>query len=68
MAIIFSLFATSGNASDVNIVNSQELLILISQNEDPLMTSNDLAFFLVIHSFDATPRDGYVEIKLNNAV
>jgi hypothetical protein len=43
-------------------------LKLISENEDPLMTSNDLAFFLASHDFDATPNVGYVEVKLYGAV
>jgi hypothetical protein len=32
------------------------------------MTSNDLAFFLASHNFDATPKDGYVEVKLDGLV
>jgi hypothetical protein len=32
------------------------------------MTSNDLAFFLASHDFDATPNVGYVEVKLYRAV
>jgi hypothetical protein len=32
------------------------------------MTSNDLAFLLASHDFDATPKDGYVEVKLDGLV
>jgi hypothetical protein len=39
---------------------SENLLSLISENEDPLMSSYDLAFFLASHGYDATPKDGYV--------
>jgi hypothetical protein len=60
------LSASAGNASGT--VDHTELLKLISQNEDPLMTSNDLAFFLASHDFDATPKDGYVEVKLDGVV
>jgi hypothetical protein len=27
------------------------------------MTPNDLAFFLATHVYDATPKDGYVQLK-----
>jgi hypothetical protein len=65
-AVIFVLFASACHASDV--AENSELLKLISQNEDPLMTSIDLAFFLATHNYDATPRDGYVDVKLNGVV
>jgi hypothetical protein len=65
-AVICVLSASAGNASGT--VDHTELLKLISQNEDPLMTSNDLAFFLASHDFDATPKDGYVEVKLDGVV
>ena len=41
---------------------------LISSLEDPLIDSQDLAFFLATHNYDATPKGGYAEIKLNDAV
>jgi hypothetical protein len=65
-AVVCVLSASAGNASGT--VDRAELLKLISQNEDPLMTSNDLAFFLATHDYDATPKDGYVEVKLDGVV
>ena len=65
-AVICTLSASAGSVSGT--VDHTELLKLISQNEDPLMTSNDLAFFLASHDFDATPKDGYVEVKLAGLV
>jgi predicted transcriptional regulator len=41
---------------------------LISSNEDALMNSRDLAFFLVTHNFNAVPKDGYVELDLNGTI
>jgi hypothetical protein len=41
---------------------------LISENEDPLMSTIDLAFFLATHGFDATPMDGYVQVKDNGTL
>lgn len=64
--VICTLSASAGSVSGT--VDHTELLKLISQNEDPLMTSNDLAFFLASHDFDATPKDGYVEVKLDGLV
>ena len=65
-AVICALSASAVNASGT--VDHADLLKLISENEDPLMTSNDLAFFLASHDFDATPNTGYVEVKLYGAV
>jgi len=65
-AVVCVLSASAVNASGT--VDHADLLKLISENEDPLMTSNDLAFFLAIHDFDATPNAGYVEVKLYGAV
>jgi hypothetical protein len=47
---------------------STELSKLISQNEDTHMTPNDLAFFLVTHNYDATPKDGYVQVKIDGII
>jgi hypothetical protein len=41
-----------------------ELIYLISENDDPYMTASDLAFFLATHSYDATPKEGYVLVRL----
>lgn len=32
------------------------------------MTPNDLAFFLATHNFDATPKDGYVQVKIDGTI
>jgi hypothetical protein len=45
-----------------------ELMKLISENEDIPITVNDLAFFLVIHDFDAAPKKDHVEVRLNSTV
>ncbi len=46
--------------------DSSELMKLILENEDPLVSANDLAYFLIIHDFDARPKDDYVEVRLNS--
>jgi hypothetical protein len=32
------------------------------------MNSQDLAFFLATHNYDAVPRGGYVELNLNGII
>lgn len=48
--------------------NNSTLVKLISENEDPLINANDLAFFLIIHDFNGVPKKDYVEVQLNNTV
>jgi len=45
-----------------------ELKQLVSSYDDPKMTAQDLAFYLVTHNFDATPKDGYVELQLDGEI
>jgi hypothetical protein len=40
----------------------------ISGFDDPRMDSEDLAFYLATHNFDATPKGGYVEVDLSGNV
>lgn len=50
------------------VADKSELTKLISENEDPLIRVNDLAFLLVTHDFDAVPKKDFVEVHLNNSV
>jgi hypothetical protein len=45
-----------------------QLSELISQNEDVQMTAEDLAFFLAIHNYDATPKEGFVQVKMDGTI
>ncbi|MBN1235421.1 MAG: hypothetical protein JW999_05140 [Methanotrichaceae archaeon] len=38
---------------------------LIISFEDPKMTAEDLAFYLVTHNYNAKPMEGYVELQTN---
>jgi hypothetical protein len=40
------------------------LKTIISGFDDPRINSEDLAFYLATHGFDATPESGYVEVDL----
>jgi hypothetical protein len=54
----------SSGASD----NYSALMELILDNEDSHMNALDLAFLLATHSFDATPENGYVIVKLEGKI
>jgi hypothetical protein len=57
MAIAIAQAIASTDISDLDRI--------VSSFDDPLITPSDLAFFLVTHNYDAVPKDGYVELKLN---
>ena len=54
------LSAVSVAADDLS-----DLKKITSGMEDPRINVNDLAFFLASHNFDAVPKDGYVEVRLD---
>jgi hypothetical protein len=65
-ALVCVAFAPASYA--YGAAESTELSKLISQNEDANMTPNDLAFFLATHNYDATPKDGYVQVKIDGII
>ena len=56
------------NTASVIGEDISDLKNLISGNEDTRMNSQDLAFFLATHNYNAVPRDGYVELNLNGII
>jgi hypothetical protein len=58
--IMVSLNTASASGEDISDLNE-----IIANNEDTRMDSQDLAFFLATHNYNAMPRDGYVELNLN---
>ena len=65
-ALVCAAFAPASYASGV--ADSKEMTKLISQSGDARMTPNDLAFFLATHNYDATPKDGYVQVKIDGTI
>ena len=65
-ALVCAAFAPTSFASGVD--DSKELTELVSQSNDARMTPNDLAFFLATHDFDAAPKDGYVQVKIDGTI
>lgn len=45
-----------------------DLRSLISGFDDPRINSEDLAFYLATHGFDATPKGGSVEVDLGGNI
>ena len=61
ISIVIMLALPTVSASNDSL---SDLKISISGFDDPRMNSDDLAFYLATHDFDATPKDGYVEVDL----
>jgi len=69
LAIILILLTTQSFTSLSSAVADYPALIkLISQNQDPRMDVNDLAFLLVTHDFDAVPKKDHVEVRIDDTV
>jgi hypothetical protein len=64
--LVCATLAPASYASGV--ADSTQLSKLISQSNDARMTPNDLAFFLATHNYDATPKDGYVQVKVDGTI
>lgn len=65
-ALVCTASAPASHAS--GLADSQELIKLVSQSCDARMTTNDLAFFLATHNYDAIPKDGYVQVKIDGTI
>jgi hypothetical protein len=63
IAIMLTLPTVSASSDSLSDLKSS-----ISDFEDPRMGAEDLAFFLVSHGFDASPKGGFVEVDLGGHV
>ena len=68
--VIIFLLLTSLSIAPLSsaVADKSELMKLITENEDPFINVNDLAFLLVTHNFDAIPKKDFVEVRLDNSV
>jgi len=64
-ACILMAFMNTASAIGEDISDLKKLVL---GNEDTRMDSQDLAFFLATHNYDAMPKDGYVELNLNGII
>jgi hypothetical protein len=58
--IILSVLPTASASSS----SLSDLKSSVTSFDDPRMGTEDLAFYLVSHGFDATPKGGFVEVNL----
>jgi hypothetical protein len=65
LIIIFAGLLPTASASGDDI---SELRERIFSFDDPRITVQDLAFFLLTHNFDAKPMGDYVELNLNKTI
>jgi hypothetical protein len=66
VALVFVTFPPASYASEA--AANTALWELIAQNEDAQMTADDLAFFLITRNYDATPKEGLVQVKMDGAI
>ena len=66
--LIASLIMLSLNAASASSDDISNLKKLISASNDPKMSTQDLAFFLATHNYDVTPKESYVELRLDGQV
>jgi hydrogenase/urease accessory protein HupE len=63
ITIMLALPAVSASSDSFSDLKSS-----ISGFDNPLMGTEDLAFYLASHGFDATPKGGFVEVDLGGHV
>lgn len=63
LLILLALPVVSASSNSLSDLKS-----LISSFDDPHMTSNDLAFYLATHGFDASPKGDHVEVDLGDHI
>ena len=68
IAVITCIVFVSANPAFGAVAENQNLKEAISQCQDTHMTVEDLAFFLATHNYNATPKDGYVQVMVDGTV
>jgi hypothetical protein len=67
VALTCTVFVTACPAFGA-VAENHDLNEVISQCHDTHMTVEDLAFFLATHNYNATPKDGYVQITIGGTI
>ena len=68
MAAIICIIIASISYPTTATDDCTNLMKLIAGSEDVRIDAQDLAFFLVTHGFDATPKDRYAIVKLDKKI
>ena len=62
IAALTCIVVVSANPAFGAVAENRDLKELISHYHDTHMTVIDLAFFLATHNYNATPKEGYVQV------
>jgi hypothetical protein len=68
LAAMTCLVFVSANPAFGAVADSHDLTKTISQYHDTHMTIEDLAFFLATHNYNATPKNGYVQVTIDGTI
>ncbi len=68
MAAIICVMIASMSCPSAASDDYSNLVKLITDSEDVRIDTQDLAFLLVTHGFDATPKDSYAIVKLDKEI
>ena len=68
LAALTCIVFVSANPAFGAVAENRDLTELISQYHDTHMTVEDLAFFLATHNYNATPKDGYVQVIVDRTI
>jgi len=68
LAALTCIVFVSANPAFGAVAENRDLTELISQYQDTHMTVEDLAFFLATHNYNATPKDGYVQVIVDRTI
>ena len=58
----------SANTAFGEVVENHDLAKVISQYHGTHIVDEDLAFFLATHNYNATPKDGYVQVIVDGTI
>ena len=68
IAALTCIVVVSANPAFGAVTENRDLKELISQYHDTHMTVEDLAFFLATHNYNATPKEGYVQVIVGGTI
>ena len=68
IAALICIVSVTANPAFRAVAENQNLTKVLSLYQDTHMTVEDLAFFLATHNYNATPKEGYVQITIGGTV
>ena len=68
IAALSCITFVSANPAFGAVAENNDLTKVISQYQDTHMTVEDLAFFLATHNYNATPKNGYVQVTIDGTI